>query len=235
MKRPWMPLYIADYLADTAHLSAAQHGAYMLLIMHYWANEGLPSDEESIRRITRLSNRQWSQSCDLLKSLFSEDWRHKRIDEELAKSIEKSRVNSANAKRRHIERKQVADVSHDRTHQRSDTQSQSQLERKEDKIGADAPDAGYAFNGGVIKLRRKSFDDWVKAYPNLDLLAELTARDAWLSSGSATHDDRRRWFVSTSQHLANRNRDAKVKLAGAQARASPRTPEAERLYREGFV
>lgn len=98
MKRPWMPFYVADYLQDTAHLSPTEHGAYLLLILHYWIKGNLPEDEESIRRITRLTPRQWAHSCDLLRSLFLPGWRHKRIDFEMAKAIEKSRVNSANAK-----------------------------------------------------------------------------------------------------------------------------------------
>lgn len=121
-----MPLYVADYLADTAHLSAAEHGAYLLLIMHYWTKGKLPDDEEAIRRVTRLTTRQWSQSRDVLRSLFGDQWRHKRIDEELSKAIEKSKVNSANAKRSHDVRTANAE--------RTDTQSQSHTP-KEDNIG----------------------------------------------------------------------------------------------------
>jgi uncharacterized protein YdaU (DUF1376 family) len=127
-----MPLYVADYLADTAHLTAAEHGAYLLLIMHYWSKGRLPDDEAAIARITRLSARQWSHSRDVLRSLFGDDWRHKRVDDELGKAIEKSKVNSANAKRRHSERSADA--------QRTHTQSQSQSDKEERKIGgADAP------------------------------------------------------------------------------------------------
>jgi hypothetical protein len=87
----------------------------------------------------------------------------------------------------------------------------------DNKIGAKAPDGGgYAFEGDIIKLRKRTFDDWVKAYPNLDLRAELTARDAWLGSPKAKPSDRENWFPSTSQHLANRNRDARVKLTVAR-------------------
>jgi uncharacterized protein YdaU (DUF1376 family) len=123
-----MPLYIADYLADTAHLTTAEHGAYLLLIMHYWRNEGLPTDEDQLRRITRMSARAWAASRDNLRSLFSPEWRHTRVDHELAQAIEKSRVNSANAKRSHTVRNQVAAVSQER----SQTHSQSQLESKKD-------------------------------------------------------------------------------------------------------
>lgn len=131
MSRPWMPLYVADYQADTAHLSTAEHGAYLLLIMFYWTKGGLPKDEEAIRRITRMTNRQWSQSRDVLKSLFGDEWRHKRIEDELAKAIEKSSINSANAKRRHSERK--ADAQRSDTHARASSQPQSQSQKEEEQ------------------------------------------------------------------------------------------------------
>lgn len=120
MSRPWMPLYIADYLKDTAHLSPAEHGAYLLLIMFYWTKGGLPKEEDAIRRITRMTPRQWSQSRDVLRSLFLPEWRHKRCDEEIAKAIEKSKTNSANARSRHSERTANAE----RTHTQSPSQSQ---------------------------------------------------------------------------------------------------------------
>lgn len=84
MNRPWMPLYIAEYLADTGHLSAAEHGAYMLMIMHYWQKDGLPSDEKQLARICRMSPEEWRESRDTLASFFGDHWSHSRIDAEIA-------------------------------------------------------------------------------------------------------------------------------------------------------
>lgn len=95
-------------------------------------------------------------------------------------------------------------------------ETEEETEREEEKTAnAVVPvQKEYAFNGGVIKLSQKHFDSWTKAYANLPLQAELTARDAYLSSDRATNDDRKNWFISTSKYLANRSSDV---LANAQA------------------
>jgi uncharacterized protein YdaU (DUF1376 family) len=90
-----MPLHIETYLADTGYLTAAEHGAYMLLIMTYWRDGGLPSDERMIARIAKMSKEQWEESRDVLASFFKDGWRHSRIDAEMAKAddiIEKRRA-----------------------------------------------------------------------------------------------------------------------------------------------
>lgn len=86
--RTWMPLHIDDYISDTDHLTATEHGAYLLLIMKYWREDGLPSDEALIRRYAKLSVEQWAESRDVLAALFENGWRHKRIDAELQKAAE---------------------------------------------------------------------------------------------------------------------------------------------------
>lgn len=98
--RAWMPLHIDDYLADTGHLTGAEHGAYMLLIMHYWQNGNLPENERLIARIARMDAAQWEESREILAMLFGPNWTHKRIDAELAKADEiiEKRRSAANAR-----------------------------------------------------------------------------------------------------------------------------------------
>ena len=51
MGRAWMPLYVGDYLRDTRDLNTLQHGAYLLLIMHYWQHDVLPADDARLAAI----------------------------------------------------------------------------------------------------------------------------------------------------------------------------------------
>jgi uncharacterized protein YdaU (DUF1376 family) len=95
MSRAWMPLYIADYLADTQHLKNAASGSYLHLIMHYWQHGGLPSDDKMIRRIARCEQRWWPQIKSEIEPFFHDCWKHKRIDQELEKANDISSKRSA--------------------------------------------------------------------------------------------------------------------------------------------
>lgn len=90
MKLPWMPFYIGDYLSKTSHLTTIQHGAYLLLILHYWANRGLPTTDKELMAIARMTPDEWSSNCYALAKFFTTTWRHERIDTELGKAKELS-------------------------------------------------------------------------------------------------------------------------------------------------
>lgn len=110
--RAWMPLHIGDYLKDTGHLNAAEHGAYMLMIMHYWQHGALPADERLIARIAKLSPNDWAESRDVLAMLFGPGWTHKRIDAELSKADEIIEKRRAAAQGRHAKSKADASAVH---------------------------------------------------------------------------------------------------------------------------
>jgi uncharacterized protein YdaU (DUF1376 family) len=83
MPRPWMPLYVADYLGDTEHLSTLQHGAYCLLLFSYWRRGSLPDDDRQLANITKLSLDDWLIQRPILQAFFFDGWKHKRVDNEL--------------------------------------------------------------------------------------------------------------------------------------------------------
>jgi uncharacterized protein YdaU (DUF1376 family) len=86
----WMPLHIGDYLSDTGHLRTVEHGAYLLLLMHYWRSGPLPDDDGRLAAIVRLSRREWSEIAPTMREMFtSVDGRlhQKRADIERAKAV----------------------------------------------------------------------------------------------------------------------------------------------------
>lgn len=91
---PYIQLYVADYLADTAHLSTEEHGAYLLLIMNYWQRgKALPNDDKRLALITRLSNERWTDVKQTLNEFFNitpTEWQHARIERDLAEAYKKS-------------------------------------------------------------------------------------------------------------------------------------------------
>jgi len=99
-RRPWMALWIGDFLADTMHLSDALTGNYVLLICHYWQHGGLPDDPEQLARICKMSREQWGKRSPVLEAFFQDGWKHKRIEDELAKAAAYSEIQRARANER---------------------------------------------------------------------------------------------------------------------------------------
>src|ERR1700691_3929978 len=67
----WMALDIGRYLQDTAQLNTTQSGAYLHLLMYYWAHGPLSNDPEQLAAIAKMSPDTWSTTYETLKYFFS--------------------------------------------------------------------------------------------------------------------------------------------------------------------
>lgn len=81
----------------------------------------------------------------------------------------------------------------------TETETETERKKRSNRSKAAAP---LVFDGKVIHLNRPDFDCWRKAFPDLDLMAILQARDDWLDR-EADEGLRKRWFIPTSNYLAN--------------------------------
>ena len=104
---PYMQLYIADYLADTMHLSTEEHGAYLLLMFNYWQT-GKSIPKSRLPKIARMSNERWLSVETSLKEFFTEsgdEWIHERIERDLEAVRSSLKQKSAAGKASAIARK----------------------------------------------------------------------------------------------------------------------------------
>lgn len=91
----WMPMYWADYLYDTQHLTTEEHGAYLLLIAAYWKRaKPLPDDDRWLAQVAKVPRKRWNPIRKRLSEFFDVSegvWRHKRVESEILRSSERLR------------------------------------------------------------------------------------------------------------------------------------------------
>lgn len=214
----WMPLYVADYLKDTGHISTVEHGAYFLLIMHAWTHGGrLPLDPERLRRITGMTPKEWKSSWPVLAEFFTSDeigYRHKRIDAELARAadITEKRRAAANAsweKRKGLKRNANAsanalqpDMQNDCIADDLHSHSHSHIEEDQNTTPPLLHRA-LAFGGEIVRVNQRDFDAWEKTYHGIpDLRATLASLDEWVKSCASTdHTVSKRWRQMVTAQL----------------------------------
>lgn len=201
---PYMPLYVADYLADTAHLTTTQHGAYLLLLMNYWQRGGpLPDDDKRLASIARLGLREWKRSRPVIEEFFTSTHGalvSSRVEHELArvadKSLKSKKAAQASVERRFGERPAPVEP----------TDTDKNREDKKEGSGGGKPPTSYAFFGQTIKLKPSDLDKWRRTYHTIaDLEAELTTLDGWWETQSA--ERRKNWFHPTMGMLNRKHQE----------------------------
>lgn len=95
-----MPIYIGDYLSDTSELTAEEHGAYLLLLMHYWQKQGvIGSDIERLSRVCKTDVKTCSFILGYYFSLEDGNYKNKRADEEIGNAESRRLASSENGKK----------------------------------------------------------------------------------------------------------------------------------------
>lgn len=133
----WFPLYVGDYLADTMHLDRGEHGAYFLLLLAYYKNQGpLPDDDKKLANIVKETVTVWLCLRSAMTKFFKIEggkWVHPRADREISrrKSVQAARQQAAARTNATLGRGSVSDTVTDTvTDTLRGVQSQSQSHKE---------------------------------------------------------------------------------------------------------
>jgi uncharacterized protein YdaU (DUF1376 family) len=188
----WYKHYLGDYARDTAHLSVTEHGAYRLLIDHYYAlRKPLPDDFAYLCRVARCHSR-YEKSClrTILTTYFeiiNHHVTHSRIDQEILKYqqiVDASR--KANAIRWQSVRISPPEVRSQKLEEsKSNTYAAHQ---KPQRLGAahkingdDSPILAKLplREGGEYEIRQSFVAQLEPIYPDVDVVRTLAEMRGW--------------------------------------------------------
>jgi len=132
---PYMQLYVADYLADTAYLDVIESGAYLHLLMNYWqTGKPLPNNDKKLARIAKCTDEQWLNVRSTVVEYFVEQETvliHNRVEDDLLAVSEKltkaSKAGKASAKARAASRnaKKSTDAEQESNERSTDAEQES--------------------------------------------------------------------------------------------------------------
>lgn len=96
---PWFPIYVQDFILDTAEFSNEEVGVYIRLLFHQWANKSLPSDMDRLARIASCERNAFALQWDsALHVKFKKDSNGRLVNPRLERTrmefLEKSQSRS---------------------------------------------------------------------------------------------------------------------------------------------
>tara|TARA_Y100000296_G_C5086202_1_gene212528 strand:- start:103 stop:777 length:675 start_codon:yes stop_codon:yes gene_type:complete len=200
----WFKFYVADFAADTMDLSPEEVGAYLRMLIHYWRMHELPDDDRKLRHITQVKGRNAHRTLSNIKQKFVAEnglLINKRMEAELEEAKAKYEQKCGAANKRWSQRSDApASISHD-------AESPFCISEPE----PEPEPSNYIYDGKLIKLVQKDFDEWESLYPNLRPLREyLDQVDAVMF---AENPDNKKWYIPAMHKLFYQNKTAKQSSA----------------------
>ncbi|MCJ2105854.1 DUF1376 domain-containing protein [Methylobacterium sp. E-041] len=100
---PSLPLFTDAYIADTAHLTMEEHGAYLRLLMFAWRSKGcrLANDDVFLARTLGISTPKWLKIKPTVMAFWTLSggfWSQRRLSKEHAFVTEKVKKRRAAGK-----------------------------------------------------------------------------------------------------------------------------------------
>lgn len=187
---PYLPLWTDAYLADTKHLTTAEHGAYLLLLMTAWRTPGcsLPDDDAFLGRVSG-DPRNWPRYKAAVMAFWRKRadgrWEQKRLLGEYESASARRAQASSAGRASALKRQQTnsTDVAHPLVLESNHTKAITKEVKKELN--------SYMLGGGeAVKKNGAHRVDFSRpenrdAFANGKVAAQIGGAEGWLVVGAA--------------------------------------------------
>lgn len=199
-KKNSLLIFVPEYAQITRRFSNEEKGIFFDAILDYFSFGFEPNFENYMKT-----------AFDFIKNRIDDN--NKKYEEKCSKNKQNGK-NGGRPKTERLKKQnpKITERLENKTQKNPDTDTDTDTTLlRSGNIGVppfpavepEKPKKEYVFDGKVIHLIQKHYDDWQRAFPNLNLYAELVSRDDWLAT--QPEDIQKKWFPSTAQYLGKRD------------------------------